>query len=670
MLLCNICNCDVLLFCLRANNGGNMEPVGGSWSFFGAVSKQFDDIKNAITNLSLNSVEDTKKNLTQSNLNKPSIQNNPKNTPSFNFESEINILNKSISQAVMKESDDDVKIALTKFKSEVMKNCIANKNDINKIISAERYVNTILDVIDNNPKIKNICMEQFSVSTLHKSFAYALLTNLRFKPIVLNENQAKVILKNGMDVVSSFNKITPTMHNNLCELTTISNLSGGDLEVFIEKAIVVLNFDLAESLVKLNDGKLPNKGSFMDRAVREHDLDIALFVVKHEGNAVVEELIGKMVEGNLENLVNDILIKTGQTLSEVQIANFCKKAELQGNLSLMKVLKPSDWKDQALLEFKSVPKEAKTEKLMHYFLNSNIKETDEFVGFIKENNLISEDLLKEFTKFTATSGRLISRFPNPLEQKEVHAEYGKNYIDYEKQQEGYGNNRLEVVNELITALKKDPAKSLESCYLKLITKAPIDNQVAVTNPWRNGTSFTPIMNRYSMFKKLANEKFSNDYESKNVSLDPAKNSVNISYTSSIGESFKLTTLTAHSGYEAALSFLHSEPTSKDPVNPQWLDQLAISEDWNEIVNMTVDSGNQQSMRDFKNKVAEFYWKGVQLMPTDRGNSQTMLELHYTLYQLKGLEPPALSRYAILPDCVALCSTLEEFQDRYDGCWDH
>lgn len=85
--------------------------------------------------------------------------------------------------------------------------------------------------------------------------------------------------------------------------------------------------------------------------------------------------------------------------------------------------------------------------------------------------------------------------------------------------------------------------------------------------------------------------------------------------------------------------------------------------------MKVDLQDPQSIKQFEGKVAEFYWKGVQLMPTVRGNSQTMLELHYMLYKINGLEPPTLSRYTVLPDCIALCSTLDEFKERYDSCWD-
>ncbi|MBA3237796.1 MAG: hypothetical protein H0T62_05515 [Parachlamydiaceae bacterium] len=85
--------------------------------------------------------------------------------------------------------------------------------------------------------------------------------------------------------------------------------------------------------------------------------------------------------------------------------------------------------------------------------------------------------------------------------------------------------------------------------------------------------------------------------------------------------------------------------------------------------MKVDSKNPESIKEFNHKVAEFYWKGIQLMPTERGNSQNMLELHYILYKLHDLVPPAISRNAILPDCIALCSTLEEFMKLYNSCWD-
>ncbi len=655
----------LIILILNGNKGDIMEPVGGGWSsyLYSAASKQYSNIVDAISQFTLTSTEDTRAEIAQSHVNKPAP---------YNLESAINVFKENVNIAMQQEDFDEVKKTLSNFGTGVSINCINRKTDKEQVIAAEIYINTLLDVLDNNPKIANCCSEHFSKIVNFTLFS-ALLNNPRFQVSNLNESQAKTILQRGFGLVSDFREISPIINHNLCQLVTLTKTSGKELEALINQSINMSYFDLSDSLIKINGGKLPDKESVMNRAVREHDINIALFVLKHEENevdrsAVVQELIVKFVEGNLEDLLSNILTTTGHALSEIQISNFSKKAESQGNLSLLKFLNPTDWKEKAVSDFKNVQQEAKADKLMHYFLNSNISETQELVDLLKDKNLINEDLLQNFTSFTTSSGRLISRFPNPLEQEEVHEEYGSNYSNYVQQQQGYGNNRLKVVDRLITELKKDPSKSLESSYKQLITKVYTNNlTTAAEGPWRRDPETTPILGRYSMFKKLVIEKFISKADDPNIFK--TSNSVGISLTLPQQEPFELTSFkTLMNHKQRGISFNHSDPIDEE--NPQWLEQLGISKDWEMLVKMKVDPQNPTSVNEFKTRVAEFYWKGVQLMPTERGNSQTMLELHYILYKINGLEPPALSRYAVLPDCIALCSTLEEFQDRYDACWDN
>ncbi len=472
-----------------------------------------------------------------------------------------------------------------------------------------------------------------------------------------------------MDIVEEFRDLTPCMFNNLCELTKLSKVNKQEIEGMIEKSLIVSNLDLAESLIEIIGGNIPNIDSIMDRSLQERNIDLANFAVSHEGDTTIQKLIKKCIDGNLENFLDDILTVTGQKLSNEQVSHFSKQVHNQGNLSFMKALIPEGWKELASAEFKTIPEESKPDKLTQYFLNSNIKEVDEFTSFLIEKGLISNNQLDESTIFNGSAGRLIARFPSPSDQKEMHKEYGQKYNNYEQQQKGYGVTRLEIVNQAIREIKENLSKSLESIYLELNGE----------KPWRMGITSTPLLSRYAMFKKLAINKLtqSNKDLSPNVTKDVSKNSVNISINLSEGETFKLTTLAPMMGYgEPSLSFRHSAPiftktdTGQVSEDPHWLDQLGISKDWDTLVNLKVDIHNPESITEFKNKVAEFYWKGIQLMPTERGNSQTMLELHYIQYKLHDLIPPAASRNAILPDCVALCSTLEEFMKLYNSCWDN
>ena len=632
-----------------------MNHISISRSSFSNIGKQISNTANAIMNLGHTSKPVVKAQIAQTEVH---------NAPSYDLGVEINNFHEAVSQAKMKGNDGEISSCLLKFSTGVFKNCIRGKeNGQEKMASANLYVNAVLDALDNNPKIANLCKEQL-VNNLDSNLSFALINNPRFNITALNEKQANACLKNALSLVFNFVSTPPLMHQNICDLIKISNMSGNELEGLIEKSIAVKNLDLAEFMIKLNEGKLPKRESVMDRAIEEQDLDLVEFIVKHEGPRGAQELIKKCVDANLENFLENVLNLTDQHLTEAQSLEFSKQAHAQGNLSLMKSINP-EWKELSISEFKHIPEEAKANKLTQYFLNSNKDDVKELLLLLKNNGLISDQLFNEANEFIENAGKLISRFPNPLHQQEVHLGYGKNYENYGQQQLEYGRRHLQSVNNVIKQIEMNPSKSLESVYLSLInSKEP--------NPWRMGVGETPILTRYTMFKKLAIEKLDRNYENPNVSK-PDLDAFNISFTGN--SPFKLTTIAAtDKDYEPALRFYHSKPIFDTSVpkaerTPHWLDQIGISTDWNNLVNAKVDTQDPESVKQFESKVAEFYWKGVQLMPTVRGNSQTMLELHYILYKLKGLEPPTLSRYTVLPDCIALCSTLDEFKTRYDSCWD-
>ncbi|MBA3238456.1 MAG: hypothetical protein H0T62_08955 [Parachlamydiaceae bacterium] len=570
-----------------------MEPSTGighvAASIGSVINKKVDNVKNAISNYSFTSKKHIKKQISQTEKkdhSPPQINKaHPKEEPKaigkifFDFNTEISKLKNSVNEA--NGSAGDIKEYLKNFGTSIVKNCISGKPEKEALIAADLYVNTILDIAIDKPQIANICMQHFAnprlnidvaCALININVACALLNNPRFQVSSLDTDQAKIILKKGMEIVEQFRNVSPTMQENLCELTKLAKVNKQELEAIIEKSIVVSKLDFADSLIEINDGKLPNKESVIDRALQERNLDLAVFVLKHEGNTAIQELIKKCIDGNLENFLEDILIVLGETLSNDQVSQFNKQAHDQGNLSLMKAMSP-DWKELVKTEFQEIPEKLKADKLTQYFLNSNIKETYELTQFLHEKGLISNEQLSAATNFNDTAGRLIARFPSPSDQNEMHREYGQKYPNYEQQQIGYGVSRLEVVNQTIAEIKNDSSKSLESIYLKLNGD----------KPWRMGVTSTPLLSRYAMFKNLAINKLNqgNENSSPNIIKDLSKNSVNISYTSPDGEFFKLTTLAPMMGYdEAALSFRHSAPIFKKSDtgqildDPQWLDQLA------------------------------------------------------------------------------------------------
>ncbi|MCB1119745.1 MAG: hypothetical protein KDK65_07280, partial [Chlamydiia bacterium] len=243
--------------------------------------------------------------------------------------------------------------------------------------------------------------------------------------------------------------------------------------------------------------------------------------------------------------------------------------------------------------------------------------------------------IQEIRHFFFLLGCLISRFPEPRNQQEVVMLYGKAGISYEQQQYHYGQRRFDIVTQVLSDLQ---AGTLEP-NLKDVYRA-----LAPNAEWRDEPATTPLAERYEPFSRFAiptlrqgNEQI---YEGQAA----------------------LTSLSSDVDYRGVVMH-HTKPAW--PLDA-WLDQLGLAADFAELATLTVTSKH-----DFQDKVASFYWKGCQLMPTTRGNSQTMLELHYILYALHGFQPPAVDKEVALPDCVALTTTREDFiSNHYRYCFEH
>ncbi len=440
-----------------------MEPASVGRSFqinvFNSVNKKIDNIKNAIKEFSFTPKEKTRLQIVQTEIHK---------TAPFDLGKEVGIFHENINQGMLNGSNDEVNASLQTFARNIYRSNKGKEDVKDQMIAIEIYVNTVLDVMDNNPQMANLIMEHLlSRFLVDDNAILALLSNPRFNIYELNEQQANTVLQAGVGLVSSFINVPHDMHENICKLVKLTKTTGKDLEDIIEKSITALNVDLAESLIEINDGKLPNIEKVMARAIEEQDLNIVGLIVKFSDRNGKNELIKKCVNANLEKFLEDILPIMDQKLTESQISDFSKQAHSQGNLSLMKNINPK-WKEFALSEFKNIPEELKPNKLTEYFLNSNKNEVNELTLLLKSNGLISDTLLNEANKFNSAAGKLISRFPNPMHQQEVFQAYGKNYENYEQQQQGYGEKHLQLVNKVIEELKLDPSKTLESAYLTMI----------------------------------------------------------------------------------------------------------------------------------------------------------------------------------------------------------
>lgn len=491
----------------------------------------------------------------------------------------------------------------------------------------------------------------------------ALLLSQGLNITRIDAKSAKILFEAAMlNLVKDFLGVSPQMLTALKDLARSSQLDRSDLESHIAASIGASEFDLANALIELNHGQIPNSDLEIARAIDERDLSLVNLLIKHD-NTALQKLITKCVDGNLEGFLKDILTTTGHSLTPNETTRFSHQVHEQGNLSFMKLLNPN-WKEDAAKLFTSIPAEAKADKLTHYFLNSDIAEAKELASLLQQEGKISPDQFRRAIEFQDQGGRLIARFPSAVDQKAMHAQYGKNFANYEQQQLAYGNNRYGVVNQTLSEVKAGKLSgnvpSLESVYIKLRGGVQAEGVL-----WRDGIAHTPIGKRYTPFKRFAIEKLQQGRSGEmGEVLRRNDNMAQITY-----QTARLTTFAPIAMRTGVyLAFYHTAPLGSE-TDPRWLEQLGISEDWKELIQMRVDVNNPDSLKAFKEKTADFYWKGVQLMPTDSGNSQTMLELHYILYQLHDLKAPAPSRTAILPDCIALCSTPAEFRQRYLSCWD-
>ena len=341
-------------------------------------------------------------------------------------------------------------------------------------------------------------------------------------------------------------------------------------------------------------------------------------------------------QGNLDDFTLRLLERPPQAPLEF-IQRLAKVAEDWGNLSLLAALK-RDWQQGIKESLTRAPN--LRERLLTYFLNSHTRFFSQLLEALLVDGRFSKhrEMLKALQQFSFTGGCLIARFPEPRNQQEIVTHYGTKGISYESQQFDYAQRRYRIVLPLIDEIKRGaPKPSLKDIYRRLS-----DCQ------WRDEDARTALVERYESFGRFAIPTLLT--QGKEISCAGTR----------------LTQLFPDFSYRGIV--MHHT----DPKGPQeaWLDQLGLSKDFEQLLSQAVDRHDAKSLEAFQKGVATFYWKGCQLMPTTRGNSQTMLELHYLLYAVHGLQPPAIAKEVALPDCVALTTTLDAFvTTHYRTCFE-
>lgn len=360
--------------------------------------------------------------------------------------------------------------------------------------------------------------------------------------------------------------------------------------------------------------------------------ELVSFLLTHfsEDEYVVSELITLGVENGLDYILEEML--SHPQIPKDQIELKVKIDKNLYNLSIVKLLRPNDWV-QVITDFGRINEET----LFLYLLNSKEDDFYELVDAL-EKNQVEQGVVENAKYFAETGLKVIARFSGIHDQEEVKLSYGENYQTYQEQQRTYGLNRFNQVMKVKNLLKDNPKMSLDEVFNALNGNAERREFEGITN----------IGGRYNRFLHLASRSIqSGNYDDQNPT--------NI-YHIENGNAFT----------PKGVSWFHNYPV--DNLDP--LTGLGIDEDFNNLLNMQVDPENQDSIDGFKKMVAQFYWKGIQMMPTVRGSSQTMLELHQLLHWMHGLTPPNPSRKWVLPDCVALCIKQDVFvNEYYPLCWE-
>jgi hypothetical protein len=311
-----------------------------------------------------------------------------------------------------------------------------------------------------------------------------------------------------------------------------------------------------------------------------------------------------------------------------------------------------------------------THTLIQQFLNSHandvavmLAEIDKQLSTIpSEEKKETRQAVQQAKEFIQSGGRLIARFPRPAEQVEMHKMYGGTSPSYVAQQRQYGEKRYAITRQVLNGFKNQQWSLMQMFDALADLKHP---HASRSSTWRmadtrSGRYYTTgISSRYAIFQKVASQ-----FESQ-LAADPSSHAADRSEAYSdyslkhkkiqTGETIELTTVNAKG------------------MKPEWShtstgEVKALLEEMNIVLEQfrsyPLPSDAMTVPEELSKIIAHFYWLGCQAMPTERGNSQYVLEMHTLLYEAIGFRTGPLSQEFVLPDCVALCTDFETFYNAY------
>lgn len=262
-----------------------------------------------------------------------------------------------------------------------------------------------------------------------------------------------------------------------------------------------------------------------------------------------------------------------------------------------------------------------------------------------------EQAISDTRTFMREGGKLIARFPSTDNQTEMHRGYGRRYASYEIQQQEYGQKRFALYAEGKANIGN---WSLMQMYQHLSGKKAdsIIEGWRMASPYENSlpdrTYDTPIGGRYAFFGAIG-EKMKNGPPNEQIQI-PQDGGYVIKHQLSNGKDVSLTRVFSGSWYHA-----HTH-TVKETFQE-------CSASFEKIKAFDL-KGAKTVPAELKKEIAYFYWLGCHSMPTEKSNSQYMLEIHRMLYEMHGLEIGAPAMEWTLPDCVALTVPFEVFYNEF------
>lgn len=459
----------------------------------------------------------------------------------------------------------------------------------------------------------------------------------------------------------------PSAGSDTLFTNTLARLS---LEQKSEVAVFSLsngNDRLAKLLLE-NGAKLPRELLGMALLSWEGTKNVRLLDIYIEQAGGATPLLHEALAAGSSDVVSYLVSKGADSLTKnSQGLTAVESASLRGQLSLLKALIG----DQAIRDHARhlLSSSADLEQaVIKAYLNSDYKEVALLIKELKgalqpEQRDAGLKALQKAQSFIDGPGKLIARFASSWHQNNMYSMYGKDrgFANYEEQQQKFAEGEYAKYQQVMKGVTTE-GWSLLTTYKNLMKARGSEANFA---NWRLSVGAdrpytTEIGTHYARFRHIGNAMLQEAKEgSARVKLanDP-ENSYEVRHTLKNGKEITIVTV--------QLSRLDC---AGEKLRPQWIhcDGSLIPEILPELSDVFDELKNPKptmSLEERKEKLCYFYWLGAQVVPTVRGNSQYMLEMHQMLGEINGIDigPPA--REWVLADCVALSMPYSEFRDHY------